>query len=362
MWSKSRKGGNATYAPQLSDDETENTTTTISTKNVTKSTNVSNKSSKNKNNLNNISNPYHQPLQHTSSMPTTTSKNNQKSSNKSSMPKSSSSLQVSQQQQSLSSLSSNDASLLSFKPIIENSNNPPDLVGKYVSFSKNLDNLLVDRKIAEGGFSTVYSVKKQKQNFALKRMFVNSIQDLKACKIEIELMHSLLNKPNIIQYFAHSIHLYNSEVYEVRLLMENATGGTLLDMMNSRLRSGMKGFESDVISKVLKDIVKAIAALHFHKNGVIVHRDLKIENILMNGRGDFVICDLGSATKRIVNTEAMAASEIMVYEEELNKVTTQLYKSPEMVDLYSGGVIGSGVDIWVSKHVIFLGTFIEKLG
>ena len=203
MWSKSRKGGNATYAPQLSDDETENNDTmTTATKNVTKnnSTNVSSKSSKNKN-----INPYHQPLQHTSSMPTTTSKNNnnnQKSSNKSSMPKSSSSLQVSQQQQSpvSSSLSSSNPSLLSFKPIIENSSNPVDLVGKYVSFSKNLDNLLVDRKMAEGGFSTVYSVKKQKQNFALKRLFVNSIQDLKACKIEIELMHSLLNKPNFINF------------------------------------------------------------------------------------------------------------------------------------------------------------------
>ena len=69
----------------------------------------------------------------------------------------------------------------------------------------------------------------------------------------------------------------------------------------------------------------------------------------MNGRGDFVICDLGSATTKIVDTEQLSAGDIMVYEEELNKVTTQLYKSPEMVDLYQGQVIGSGVDIWVSK-------------
>ena len=212
--------------------------------------------------------------------------------------------------------------------------------------------------MAEGGFSTVYSVKKSsnpKITYALKRMFVNNIQDLKACRTEIELMHSLLTRPNfpsnnVIKYYAHSIHYYDSEVYEIRLLMENATGGTLLDMMNSRLRSGMRGFESDVIRKVLKDVVQAIAALHFHINGVIVHRDLKIENILMNGRGEFVICDLGSATTKIVDTEKLSAVDIMVYEEELNKVTTQLYKSPEMVDLYQGQVIGSGVDIWVSKH------------
>ena len=181
-------------------------------------------------------------------------------------------------------------------------------------------------------------------------MFVNSVSDLKTCTTEIQLMHSLLNKPNIIQYYSHSIHLYNSEVYEIRLLMENATGGTLLDMMNSRLRSGMRGFESDLIKKVLKDVVKAIAALHFHESGVIVHRDLKIENVLMNGKGNFVICDLGSATDKIINTDGMPASDIMIYEEELNKVTTQLYKSPEMVDLYSGNTIGSGVDIWVSNE------------
>ena len=260
-----------------------------------------------------------------------------------------------------SKLSSNAHSVtpvLTFTPIIENSNTAADLIGKCINLP-GYENLLIDRKMAEGGFSTVYSVKKSsnpKITYALKRMFVNNIQDLKACRTEIELMHSLLTRPNsdfssnhVIQYYSHSIHYYDSEVYEIRLLMENATGGTLLDMMNSRLRSGMRGFESDVIRKVLKDVVQAIAALHFHENGVIVHRDLKIENILMNGRGDFVICDLGSATTKIVDTEQLSAGDIMVYEEELNKVTTQLYKSPEMVDLYQGQVIGSGVDIWVSK-------------
>ena len=315
MWpgSKGRgRGGNATYAPQTDFEETiptENSQNlTNNFKNVNSKTNGSSKhisSTSSKNSHTKTA------LQHTTSTPLQTShsgsRNHSNNSSKAIFSSNISSLQTSQSISQLSSnsplnlknpslktpssknpsfnskLSSNAHSVtpvLTFTPITENSNTAADLIGKCINLP-GYENLLIDRKMAEGGFSTVYSVKKSsnpKMTYALKRMFVNNIQDLKACRTEIELMHSLLTRPNsdfssnhVIQYYSHSIHYYDSEVYEIRLLMENATGGTLLDMMNSRLRSGMRGFESDVIRKVLKDVVQAIAALHFHENGVIVH-------------------------------------------------------------------------------------------
>ena len=67
--------------------------------------------------------------------------------------------------------------------------------------------------------------------------------------------------------------------------------------MNSRIRSGFRGFENQFIVKVLRDVLTAISGLHHHVDGPIVHRDIKIENILVNANGEFVICDLGSATR-----------------------------------------------------------------
>ena len=241
-----------------------------------------------------------------------------------------------------------------------------ELIGKSVSLPGGYDNLLVTRKIAEGGFSVVYlakanfsksfsskshrsgpsSAETSPQNYALKRMFVNSDSDLQACNKEISILRELFGKPHIICYYSHVVKQLTPDITEVKLLMEYAGGGALIDTMNSRLRSGMNGFESEFIEKVLKDICVAVSYLHHKSPKPIVHRDLKIENILIGNSG-FMICDFGSATDVVVNLETLNTNEIMLYEEEINKVTTPLYKAPEMIDLYKGyGRIDTAVDIW----------------
>ena len=270
-----------------------------------------------------------------------------------------------------------------------------ELIGKTISLPGGYDNLLITRKIAEGGFSIVYLAKNSSssqkvlqksksllsskhvnsylsndrpnlsshhhqheddsaevtsssgsQSFALKRIFVNNDVDLLNCQKEISILKNFVNKDHIIKYYSHSIKQLTPDITEVKLLMEYAGGGALIDTMNSRLRSGMNGFESEFIEKVLKDICIAVSYLHHSSvNRPIIHRDLKIENILIGSQG-FLICDFGSATDNVVDLSKMTTNEILLYEEEINKVTTQLYKAPEMIDLFSGKRIDTSVDIW----------------
>lgn len=60
--------------------------------------------------------------------------------------------------------------------------------------------------------------------------------------------------------------------------------------------------------------------------------------------GNYIICDFGSATARILNPTETSVS---IVEEEIKRYTTLSYRSPEMVDLYCGKAITTKADIWV---------------
>jgi len=63
---------------------------------------------------------------------------------------------------------------------------------------------------------------------------------------------------------------------------------------------------------------KAIWRLHYNKSP-IAHRDLKVENILINDSNNYVLCDFGSATQIILEPDKMGVNRV---EEEITRFTT----------------------------------------
>lgn len=104
--------------------------------------------------------------------------------------------------------------------------------------------------------------------------------------------------------------------------------------------------------KIFCDICEGLSRLH-HCQTPIIHRDLKIENVLQNDKGDFILCDFGSATGKVLNPKTHG---VTIVEEEIKKYTTLSYRAPEMIDLYTlGQSITTKSDIWA------LGCFLYKL-
>ena len=71
---------------------------------------------------------------------------------------------------------------------------------------------------------------------------------------------------------------------------------------------------------------------------------LQIENIICSQQGVFVLCDYGSCHVCEMEPERMGYQQC---EDEIKRFTTLAYRSPEMVDLYSGQKITTKSDIWV---------------
>ncbi|MFT7817479.1 AP2-associated protein kinase 1-like isoform X1 [Arapaima gigas] len=206
----------------------------------------------------------------------------------------------------------------------------------------------VDETLAEGGFAIVFLVRThQGVRCALKRMYVNNEHDLQVCQREIQIMRDLVGHRNIVGYLDSSITAVGAgDVWEVLILMDFCRGGQVVNLMNQRLQTGFT--EAEVL-QIFCDTCEAVARLHQRKTPII-HRDLKVENILLHDRGHYVLCDFGSATNRFQNPQNEGAA---VVEEEIKKYTTLSYRAPEMVNLYSGKIITTKADIWAMGCLLY---------
>ncbi|XP_011289379.1 NUAK family SNF1-like kinase 2 isoform X2 [Felis catus] len=114
---------------------------------------------------------------------------------------------------------------------------------------------------------------------SIRKDRIKDEQDLMHIRREIEIMSSL-NHPHII-----AIHEVFENSSKIVIVMEYASRGDLYDYISERQRLS----EQDA-RHFFRQIVSAV---HYcHQNGV-VHRDLKLENILLDANGNIKIADFG---------------------------------------------------------------------
>lgn len=119
--------------------------------------------------------------------------------------------------------------------------------------------------------------------------------------------------------------------------------------MNQHLRDLLS--ETQIL-QIASDIGAGLAYMHYIEPRLI-HRDLKIENVLISSDGVFKLCDFGSVSP--VLRPPRNAQEFQILEHDIQNRTTMQYRSPEMVDLTRGFPIDEKSDIWA------FGVFVYKL-
>ncbi|XP_053277362.1 BMP-2-inducible protein kinase [Pleuronectes platessa] len=205
----------------------------------------------------------------------------------------------------------------------------------------------VEELVAEGGFSVVFLARTHSGvRCALKRMYVNNVPDLNVYKREITIMKELSGHKNIVGYLDSTISPVSDTVWEVLIIMEYCKAGQVVRQMNQRLNVGFS--EAEVLH-VFCDTCEAVARLHQCKTPVI-HRDLKVENILLNDQGNYVLCDFGSATHKVLLPHKDGVTAV---EDEIKKYTTLSYRAPEMINLYAGIAITTKADIWALGCLLY---------
>ncbi|XP_017039876.1 LOW QUALITY PROTEIN: serine-rich adhesin for platelets [Drosophila ficusphila] len=152
----------------------------------------------------------------------------------------------------------------------------------------------------------------------IKKCKIEAEADLVRIRREVQIMSSV-HHPNII-------HIY--EVFENRekmvLVMEFAAGGELYDYLSER-----KVLAEEEARRIFRQVATAVYYCHKHK---ICHRDLKLENILLDEKGNAKIADFGLSNvfddQRLLGTFC----------------GSPLYASPEIVE--GTPYQGPEVDCW----------------
>uniref|UniRef100_A0A4W6ELI3 Cyclin-G-associated kinase n=1 Tax=Lates calcarifer TaxID=8187 RepID=A0A4W6ELI3_LATCA len=229
-----------------------------------------------------------------------------------------------------------------------------DFVGQVVELGDM--KLRIKRVIAEGGFAFVYEAQDMSggKDYALKRLLSNEEEKNKEIIQEVCFMKKLSGHPNMVQFCsAASISKEESDTGQAEfLILTELCKGQLVDFIK-RVEQRAP-LSCDTVLKIFYQSCRAVQHMHKQKPPII-HRDLKIENLLISNQGTIKLCDFGSATTVSHYPDySWSAQKRSMVEDEITRNTTPAYRTPEMIDLYSNFPINEKQDIWALGCILYL--------
>lgn len=207
--------------------------------------------------------------------------------------------------------------------VVQHDVEPPPAEEKAEKKHKLKQRFQVIRKLGQGTYGKVQLAINRATNQevaikTIKKSKIETEQDSLRIRREIQIMSSIQHP--------YIIHIY--EVFEnkdkIVLVMQYASGGELYDYVSER-----KELSSEEARRIFRQVASAVYYCHKNK---ICHRDLKLENILLDEKGNAKIADFGLSN---------------VYDERHFLSTfcgSPLYASPEIVK--GTPYYGPEVDCW----------------
>ena len=238
----------------------------------------------------------------------------------------------------LSFISCSKSSIYDVNYYMNESNKLSEYIKEYFKINKEYPYSKIDfykfgRKIGQGAFGKVniglhiltgrvVAIKSfKKQNCTEKNMerIIN----------ERDIMKELNNKNiiKILDYFEDENYIF--------IVMEYINGGNLYSFIKKRMK-----LKEKMAKYIFKQIISAINYIHKHN---IAHKDIKLENILLDINHGIKICDFGIAKK--VNSPDQLFYGIS---------GTPLYMAPEIFYKSNFGYKGFPVDAWASGIALYI--------
>lgn len=170
----------------------------------------------------------------------------------------------------------------------------------------------LDKILGHGGFSVVRSGTKKTTGvvYAIKIFKKNCLEEVDSVRLmnEVKIMQELKHK-NIVDF-----HDFYDEENSYYLVIEKMDGGDLLERLEI-----VTVFKEDRVCQIFKDVVDAVEFMHSRN---IAHRDLKLENLLLDTTSvsaSVKLADFGLSQKEVApscfktmcGTPAYIAPEIL---------------------------------------------------
>ena len=194
-------------------------------------------------------------------------------------------------------------------------------------FSNQLDQYKICGQLGSSNYSRILLVKHKKTGFKYAMKIIkastfdrNSVQHMN----EIELLARCKSSPNIVHYKEYFV-----ANRQHCLVMEHMPGGDLYQQMKLR---EFEPLTESMIRHILLQICSALKYLHTRQ---IVHRDIKLENVMLSEDGS-------GCTAKLADF-GLSEQLVSSYSTRRTKVGTQGYMAPEILE---GKPYGTASDIW----------------
>ncbi|EAU39037.1 conserved hypothetical protein [Aspergillus terreus NIH2624] len=232
---------------------------------------------------------------------------------------------------------------------------------------------VLGKQIGFGGFSTVKEAYKVDESGETKRLAVKIVRKHVSGKSEKEndeVQAEFDHEVRVWRYLNHPHLLTLDAVYETDYatfcFTKLAIGGTLFDLV----RQNRQGLDMKLAKKYAYQL--ACALRYLHEDARVVHRDIKLENCLLDPTdlpdgtktSNLVLCDFGMAEWMVTDNGSHSPEP---YDEPADRPPPKTigpagsstsvagsleYASPELL-LSTNGVIDPSVDIWAFGVIAF---------
>ena len=203
----------------------------------------------------------------------------------------------------------------------------------------NVEDYKLVQKIGQGSYGIIFRAvsKKDKQQFALKKIISNKLQKISEFIKEFELVYSCHHE-NIMKIYSYCIRILDSTTYALYVLMELSEGDWDKEI-KIRLMQGKNYTEKELIN-ILFQLTSSL--LYIEQNFHISHRDIKPQNVLVFPGSKYKMADFGEAkeTKIMRQRNTLRGTELYMspalydgLKHELNDVSHNPFKS----DVFSLG-------------------------
>ena len=181
----------------------------------------------------------------------------------------------------------------------------------------NVEDYILYRKIGEGSYGIIFSVisKKDKKQYALKKIISNKLKQIGEFTKEFELVHSCEHE-NIMKIYNFCIRILDPTTYALYVLMELSDGDW--DKEIKKKLKQRKNYSEKELINILYQLTSAL--LYIQEKYHISHRDIKPQNVLVFSDGKYKLADFGEAKEAKVSRQ-------------INTLRgTELYMSPALYD------------------------------
>jgi serine/threonine protein kinase len=208
---------------------------------------------------------------------------------------------------------------------------------------KQIKNYRLTREIGKGATATVYEAVDDTTNkiFAVKSIASSKLQDKRVMenfKRELKLLHGL-NHPNIIK-----VKGVEKTVNNIYLILEYCNGGNLYEYSYAYRKKNNAPLPEKYVQKIIRQLIEGLEYMHKSRT---VHRDVKLENILIDFKTSPNMVSPGGMPQKI---------DYKFTDEELESISIKIADLGYARELEGGGVASTicGTPITMAPDIINL--------